>query len=499
MSDTAAILNEAYGLIEQGELTQARTMLQPLLESDSQNPDVWWLYTHAAEDENEGRRALERVLALDPEYPGAVDLGQKLGVGPRVLKPLSSLKPLPQSPAPAPVTATVPAAPILTRPVDPDMDDDDFAETETGRVEGRRFPSLLMIAGLIIVVLGLLWFAASMLNQPTVVTPTAVADMGTPIPTTTVDLMTPSEVVDLMSTVDTTTATTSAIDEFSQTATSFALTPEVDDFAQTATALVAIAMSTSEVNAQVATEDSNLATLESLAVVTDESSLLTAESLLPMSTAAVLATEAVVATEEFAATEDMTPVVTEAIVATEDMMPMMTEAVMVTPDVVVTPDVTPDATDPTDLILPTATESTSINVVSTEEAGLILTEAATTEAIAEPADRLAAKLEALNVTPDDILVAQTSLGATLIVEVCAVPVAGATSALVTSMNALAETIVDVPDVDAVGVNLACDETRPRVIAVSSLTAAAYGRGEIDARTFRQGWQPTDLIDDEGNG
>src|SRR5687768_13278994 len=110
MSDNAAILNEAYGLIDQGGLARARTVLQPLLESDSQNPDVWWLYTHAAEDENEGRRALERVLALDPQYPGATELGERLGVStaPRVLKPL---RPLPTTSEPTPVPTTPVATP----------------------------------------------------------------------------------------------------------------------------------------------------------------------------------------------------------------------------------------------------------------------------------------------------------------------------------------------------------------------------------------------------
>jgi hypothetical protein len=477
MSDNAAILNEAYGLIEQGELARARTLLQPLLESDSQNPDVWWLYTHAAEDENEGRRALERVLALDPQYPGATDLGQRLGVGPRVLKPL---KPLPTTPTPATPTPVVPApvtpAPVLTSPSDPDLDDDDFAETATPASEGRRFPSLLMIAGLAIIIVGVLWFAATMLNQPTEPTPTAVADLLTPG-------------VDLTLTTDPNAAT--------QDTTFPVVTSEEESFSLTATALVGTGIATTDFTAQVVTEESiesfaqtatafvveANATLTASALATEESGLATSESLLPLSTQAILPTE------------EASPVVTEEIV------PVVTEDAIVTPDIVatedmiVTPDVSPTATEESDLILPTATESASVNTVPTEETGLILT----AEATQDPADVLAVKLEALNVTRDDIVVAQTSLGPTLIVEVCAVPVASATSALVSSMNALAETIADVPDVEAVGVNLACDETRPRVIAVSASAAAAYGRGEIDARTYRQGWQPTDLIDEEGNG
>jgi hypothetical protein len=505
MSDTAAILNEAYGLIEQGELARARTMLQPLLESDSQNPDVWWLYTHAAEDESEGRRALERVIALDPQYPGAAELGARMGITPRVLKPL---KPLPTTseptPAPVPTTTTpvVPApAPVLAGPADPDMDDDDFDETGRPAREGRRFPSLLMVAGVLIVLFGLAWLVLSLLNQP-----------GTPTPTAVADLLTPG--ADLTVTTDSALPTTTLVDvTFAPT------TAEEESFSQTATALVGTGIPTVDFNAGVVTEESSAVTVEALvnvteesalvptepvAVATEESGVATSESLLPLSTQAVIPTEDVsAAVTDVIPTEDIAAVVTEAALATQDAIVtpdvVATEDMIVTPDVVVTQDVTPEAspvaTEETDLILPTETAGTNVNTVPTEETGLILT----AEATADPADTLAAKLESLNVTPDDIVIAETSLGPTLIVEVCAVPVASATSALVTSMNALAETIADVPDVDAVGVNLACDETRARVIAVPASTAAAYGRGEIDARTYRQGWQPTDLIEDESNG
>lgn len=504
MSDNAAILNEAYGLIEQGELARARALLQPLLESDSQNPDVWWLYTHAAADENEGRRALERVVALDPQYPGAAELGARMGIAPRVLKPL---KPLPTTsePAPAPTTSippvaapVTPAAPVLTAPVDPDMDDDDFDETEPDAREGRRFPSLLLVAGAIIVLCGLGWLLFTALNQPATPTPTAVADLltpGTDLTVTTVALPTTTL-------ADVTLAATSAEDE---------------NFAQTATALVATGVSTTDSSVQVTeagalttsealaivtdesdatatepladeTDESAVATTEAMAAVTDESDVATTEPLLPLSTSAVLPTEDVVSTVEALATEEIAPVVTEDVVVTPDVI--ATEDV-VTPDATV--EVSPTMTEETDLILPTETAGTS--AIPTEETGLILT----AEATPDYADMLAVKLETLNVTRDDIVIAETNLGPTLIVEVCAVPVANATASLVTSMNALAETVVDVPDVDAVGVNLACDETRPRVIAVSASEAAAYGRGEIDARTFRQGWQPTDLIEEEANG
>lgn len=67
-------LQDAFQLIEENELAQARTVLEPLLESDSSNPTVWWIYAHAVEDSEEGIQALNKVLELDPTYPGASEL-----------------------------------------------------------------------------------------------------------------------------------------------------------------------------------------------------------------------------------------------------------------------------------------------------------------------------------------------------------------------------------------------------------------------------------------
>ncbi len=73
-SSNQAILQRAFELIENDELDQAQELLAPLLESDADNPALWWVYTHAVQDSAIGQAALERVLALDPEYPGAREL-----------------------------------------------------------------------------------------------------------------------------------------------------------------------------------------------------------------------------------------------------------------------------------------------------------------------------------------------------------------------------------------------------------------------------------------
>jgi hypothetical protein len=71
---TGQSLSRAYELIEAGQLLEARTILEPLLETDRDNPDVWWLYAHAVDDADDARVALANVLRLAPEYPGATAL-----------------------------------------------------------------------------------------------------------------------------------------------------------------------------------------------------------------------------------------------------------------------------------------------------------------------------------------------------------------------------------------------------------------------------------------
>jgi hypothetical protein len=74
MSDASPTLDRAYDLIEKGQLSEARTLLDSLMPEHENNPDVWWLMANAAEDSNEGRLALDKVIALNPDYPGAKDL-----------------------------------------------------------------------------------------------------------------------------------------------------------------------------------------------------------------------------------------------------------------------------------------------------------------------------------------------------------------------------------------------------------------------------------------
>ena len=76
-NSTDAILQTAFDLIEQGEPEQAEIVLAPLLETENDSPALWWIYAHAVRDSQVGLAALERVLQLDPDYPGARELREQ--------------------------------------------------------------------------------------------------------------------------------------------------------------------------------------------------------------------------------------------------------------------------------------------------------------------------------------------------------------------------------------------------------------------------------------
>ena len=75
MSETAAqILQKAYELVEADQYQEAEALLEPLLVQHPDNPAVWWVYSHAVKDSEKGIEALNNVLRLDPDYPGARNL-----------------------------------------------------------------------------------------------------------------------------------------------------------------------------------------------------------------------------------------------------------------------------------------------------------------------------------------------------------------------------------------------------------------------------------------
>ncbi len=64
-------LQRAYQLIRENKPEEAEALLLPVLLTDSENVDAWWLMAYAVEDPNEVREALNKVLELDPLYSQA--------------------------------------------------------------------------------------------------------------------------------------------------------------------------------------------------------------------------------------------------------------------------------------------------------------------------------------------------------------------------------------------------------------------------------------------
>ncbi len=273
MRDTAGILNEAYQLIEAGDLGAARQQLQPLLSSDSQNPDVWWLYAHAVEDPTEGQQALQRVVDLSPSYPGAADLlSQMPQVEPKPtsLKPLTPLRPL------NPLPPVVPETSKQVAPVGDSDFDDEFDSIEPEE-KPRRSPLMLVALLLLaLVVVAAILFMASQPGADATTTPTSVAQGVTPLPVTdTQAILLPTE--DLLPTDSTGLATEEMV------ATEDAMIATADMVATDAPAPTdetSAPLATDEA-VPVATEESVVPTMESQsAATTDLAALSTALSAL---------------------------------------------------------------------------------------------------------------------------------------------------------------------------------------------------------------------------
>jgi tetratricopeptide (TPR) repeat protein len=72
--ETQAALSRAFELVEAGKNEEARAILDPILAANPRNADAWWVYAHAADDPDKGQAALEKVLNINPDYPGAAEL-----------------------------------------------------------------------------------------------------------------------------------------------------------------------------------------------------------------------------------------------------------------------------------------------------------------------------------------------------------------------------------------------------------------------------------------
>jgi hypothetical protein len=83
-----SVLQDAYQLIQRGQLEDAKALLDAHRQDFQDNADYWWLVAHSTTDPEIGRAALGRVLLLDKDYPGARELDEEV----RAVEQLASLQ-----------------------------------------------------------------------------------------------------------------------------------------------------------------------------------------------------------------------------------------------------------------------------------------------------------------------------------------------------------------------------------------------------------------------
>lgn len=113
---THSTLEEAYALIEEDRLEEAQALLKPILAEDPDNVDAWWLYVYAVKDVETARMALNTVLKLDPNYPGAQELLASL-------EERFPAQPVPAAAAPGEIKRLSPPATLPDLPEDDEIDD----------------------------------------------------------------------------------------------------------------------------------------------------------------------------------------------------------------------------------------------------------------------------------------------------------------------------------------------------------------------------------------
>ena len=109
---TQKLLRESIADVHAGRLERARANLLKVLEQAPDLEDAWWWLSRATEDTAEQQRALQKVVALNPDHDGA--LARLVGL---------RLKGLPAAPAPPP--AASPADDWAERLPQAPLEDDD--------------------------------------------------------------------------------------------------------------------------------------------------------------------------------------------------------------------------------------------------------------------------------------------------------------------------------------------------------------------------------------
>ncbi|HVU14931.1 MAG TPA: hypothetical protein VHD90_26835 [Phototrophicaceae bacterium] len=179
-------LSRAFALIEDGKLDEARAILEPILATDRNNADAWWVYAHAVATPEEGRNALQNVLRIAPDYPGAAEL-MAMAQNEQT-KETARTAAAPAKPTIAPISAGQPAAsapPTLpeTHPSDleePDLEPEAMPIRQTAVPPARGLPIAPILAVLVIIILVVLVIASQLGGGGAPPTPTQAAILVSP-------------------------------------------------------------------------------------------------------------------------------------------------------------------------------------------------------------------------------------------------------------------------------------------------------------------------------
>lgn len=167
-------LDRVFELIEADKLDDARAALKPILETNRDNPDAWWLYAHAVTDIETARLALTNVLRLDSQYPEAAELLSKIQAHPAI-RPLSAHD---NDSEPSFLPASPSTLPGMGDTDEPDLDRDETTRSRSG----TNMLVLVLIAVVIVIALIIVVvrpFAPSTPAATSVVqNPTAVSGTG---------------------------------------------------------------------------------------------------------------------------------------------------------------------------------------------------------------------------------------------------------------------------------------------------------------------------------
>lgn len=140
MANVAPQLQEAYDLIESGDLQSARQLLDDIRPDNENNPDFWWVYAHAVENENDGMAALERVRQLAPNYAGLHNFQENIYASTPQPQGIQSLRPT--------------TAPPSTADVEEFYEDEDKFDAQPSESSGNNgLIPFLLIAGIAVIVI----------------------------------------------------------------------------------------------------------------------------------------------------------------------------------------------------------------------------------------------------------------------------------------------------------------------------------------------------------